>query len=158
MGKPDKTMDDHRLVTPSTASEWASYHTIRRKVLFEARGRFGVYDEHHPDEVAPNHHPKLLVHRGDAVGVVRIDIDRRVATLRRVAIRADVQRRGHGRTLLALAQQFAQDAGCAQLVSFVAPDAVAFYRNFGFELEKERVAEQSGSVFMSKTLAVPSAG
>ena len=72
-------MDAHELVTPSTTSEWATYHAIRREVLWEARGLFGVYNENHPDEAAPNNHPKLLIYGGDPVGVVRIDIDGAVA-------------------------------------------------------------------------------
>jgi GNAT superfamily N-acetyltransferase len=148
-------MDAHTLVTPTTVSEWASYHTIRREVLFDARGLHGVYDENHPDEKAANHHPKLLLYGTDPVAVVRIDIDGAVAALRRVAVRGDVQRRGHGRTLLALAQRFAQEAGCSRLESFVAPDAVGFYERVGFTIEKEHAVGPSGrdSVFMAKPLA-----
>jgi hypothetical protein len=29
---------------------WRVYHAIRRKALFENRGRFGVYNENHSDE------------------------------------------------------------------------------------------------------------
>src|SRR5262245_23844522 len=105
----------HALVTPSTVDQWASYHAIRREVLFEARGLHGVYDDNHPDERAPGNHAKLLVHGADPVGVVRIDIDGTVAALRRVAIRTDLQGRGHGRVLLALAERFARDAGCMRL-------------------------------------------
>lgn len=48
------TMDAHELVTPNTTSEWATYHTIRGEVLWEARGLVGIYNENHPDEAAPN--------------------------------------------------------------------------------------------------------
>jgi N-acetylglutamate synthase-like GNAT family acetyltransferase len=150
----------HELVTPTTASEWAAYHAIRRQVLFAARGQVGVYDENHPDETAPNNHPKILAYHGEAVGVVRVDIDGKVATLRRVAIRADVQGRGHGRVLLQLAQQFAERAGCTRLASFVALDAVGFYQGFGFSVEEERALGPSRheSVFMIKELVLPAAG
>jgi hypothetical protein len=50
------------------------YHDIRREVLFEARGQFGVYNENHPDDVAAGNHAKLLLHRGHPVGVIRIDV------------------------------------------------------------------------------------
>jgi len=153
-------MDAHKLVTPTTSSEWESFHRIRREVLFEARGQFGVYDSQHTDDRAPNNHPKLLVQNGEHLGVVRIDIEGRVAALRRVAIRADVQRRGHGRALLNLAQRFAQDAGCTQLVSSVASEAVPFYQSFGFGVAQERALGSSGrdSVFMTKRLGGGSAG
>jgi hypothetical protein len=40
---------DHHLRRPSSDDEWSAYHMIRRKVLFENRGSFGVYNENHPD-------------------------------------------------------------------------------------------------------------
>ena len=107
---------DYVLVSPVEARDWASYHDIRRRVLFEARGQFGVYDESHPDERAKGHFPKLLLHRDEPVGVVRIDVVGTDAMLRRVAVRGDVQRRGHGRVLMALAEQFARSRQCDRLV------------------------------------------
>jgi GNAT superfamily N-acetyltransferase len=153
-------MGSHELAAPSTTSEWATYHTIRREVLWEARGLSGVYDQNHPDETAPNNHPMLLTYSGDPVGVVRVDIDGAVAALRRVAIRGDAQRRGHGRALLELVQRFAIEAGCTRLVSFVAPDVVAFYQGFGFPIVEERAMGPSGreAVFMTKDLRAPLAG
>jgi GNAT superfamily N-acetyltransferase len=147
-------MHAHVLVTPATANEWQAYHRIRREVLFEARGQFGVYDANHPDDRAPDHHPKLLLHYGDPVGVVRVDVAGPVAALRRVAIRAVAQRQGHGRTLLGLVQRFAQGSGCTQLVSCVASDAAAFYEGFGFVVAEQTATERcgSGSVFMTKEI------
>jgi len=147
---------DYALVSPVDAREWSDYHKIRRHVLFEARGEFGVYDENRPDERTAGNHPKLLLHRGDAVGVVRIDVTGADAILRRVAIRSDVQRRGHGRVLLSLAERFARQEGCQRLSSHVAPDAVEFYRKCGFAIETERVTGGSGreSVFMTKRVSL----
>jgi GNAT superfamily N-acetyltransferase len=147
-------MTDHKLVTPTDDAGWRAYHEIRRQVLFEARGEFGVYQEDHPDERAPGNHSKLLLHRGDPIGVVRIDVDAATAIVRRVAIRADVQRLGHGRALLSLVQQFARDKGCAQLASHVAPDAVGFYERCGFTVSRARPfgSAESKSVFMTKRL------
>ena len=153
-------MDGYNLITPATTSEWEGFHRIRRVVLFEARGQFGVYSADHPDDRASNNHPKLLVYNGEHVGVVRIDIAHPVASLRRVAIRADLQRRGHGRALLCLVQRFARGAGCTRLASFVAPDAVDFYRKCGFVVSQEEAIGPAGrsSVFMIKELESGSAG
>jgi len=142
------------LIAPADAGQWRAYHDIRRQVLFEARGQFGVYDDNHPDDSAPGKHPRLLLYGGDPVGVVRIDIEGDVAILRRVAVRADVQRRGHGRMLLSLAQRFAEEAGCTRLASHVAPDAVGFYQRGGFEVDATRMKAPSphGSVLMTKSL------
>src|SRR5262249_29790947 len=98
------TDDDHMLLSPRTHEEWLTYHTIRREVLFENRGEFGVYIENHPDEFQRDHHPMILVHNGVIIGVIRVDLASSVAWFRRVAIRDDLQRRGHGRTLLRLAE------------------------------------------------------
>lgn len=146
-------MEGHELVTPTDPAHWRAYHDIRRRVLFEARGQFGVYDENRPDEKAPGHYPKLLLYRGDPIGVVRIDIDATTAILRRVAVCSDVQRLGHGRVLLRLAQRFAQESGCVRLVSYVATDAVEFYQRCGFTIGRENSGESGrDSVYMSKAL------
>ncbi len=146
-------MKGHELVTPADLAHWRAYHDIRRRVLFEARGQVGVYDEGRPDEKAPGHHPKLLLYRGDPIGVVRIDIDATTAILRRVAVRSDVQRVGHGRALLMLAQRFAQESGCVILVSYVAADAVGFYQRCGFTIHSESSgASGREPVYMSKAL------
>jgi aminoglycoside 6'-N-acetyltransferase I len=128
----DKRLDRYKLEPVETPAAWEHYHRIRRTQLWERRGLFGAYDEHHPDERAPGHHPLLLTWDGTPVGVMRIDVHDRTAVFRRVAIDADVQRRGHGRALLALAEAFAADHGCDRAYAFVAPDAVGFYRTCGF--------------------------
>ena len=144
-------MTDYELVSPTDASSRRSYHDIRRDVLFEARGRGDVYDENHPHEHVPGNHPKLLLYRGDPVGVIRIDVASPRALLRRVAIRADVQRSGHGRVLLSLAERFAAEHGCRQLESHVASDAVGFYQKCGFVIDRNKVASSGpGSVLMRK--------
>jgi len=146
-------MEDHELITPIAPAEWRAYHDVRRRVLFEARGQFGVYDENHSDERSPGHHPKLLLYRRDPVGVVRVDIEATRAIFRRVAVRADVQRLGHGRVLLMLAQRFAEESGCVTLVSYVTPDAVDFYHRCGFTIGRESTAEsEQAPVYMVKSV------
>jgi uncharacterized protein (TIGR00725 family) len=145
-------LDDHELVAPADAAEWRAYHDIRRQVLFEARGRFGVYNDAHPDEAASGHHPRLLLHRGDPIGSIRIDVERTNAVFRLVAIRSDAQRLGHGRTLLSLAEQFAQAEGCSQLITHAAPDAVGFYRKCGFAEQEGAGPAGHESVLMMKRL------
>jgi N-acetylglutamate synthase-like GNAT family acetyltransferase len=125
----------HKLSRPSTPDEWNAYHSIRRKVLFENRGRFGVYQEDHPDEFKENHNPLLLFFDDEAIGTVRIDLapERKMAILRLVAIKEDFQRKGHGEKLLALAEEFAISKECSMLVLNAAIDAVPFYKKYGFE-------------------------
>jgi GNAT superfamily N-acetyltransferase len=141
----------YELVSPADSDTWQAYHDIRRVVLFEARGRVGVYDEHHPDDSTPGHYPKLLLHDQKPVGVIRIDIHRHTAILRRVAIRAEAQRKGHGRVMLSLAQDFAANRGCRRLTSSVAPDAVGFYEKCGFVIDSQSPMSR-GSILMTKHL------
>ena len=133
--------EKHNLRAPETASDWDHYHTIRRRVLWERRGRYGTYDENHPDEYKSGHHPFLLTYEETPIGVVRVDVNGSTAILRRVAIREDVQRSGHGRVLLVLAESFAKANGCNHLYSFVSPDAVGFYEKCGFQRDPDEPAD-----------------
>jgi GNAT superfamily N-acetyltransferase len=125
------------LAPPVTPEQWSSYHELRRAVLFENRGRFGVYDENHPDEFLPNNYPMLLYRGSEGVGAVRIDIDpeARIVTFRRVAIRQDLQRQGLGRMMMEEAEAFARGRGCRVFVAHVARDAVGFYEKLGYRLD-----------------------
>ena len=145
--------EDYALVSPEDSASWRAFHDIRREVLFEARGQHGVYNDSHPDDAVPGHHPKLLLHRGHPVGVVRIDISGHEAILRRVAIRSEVQRSGHGRRLVSLAEAFAVSHGCGRLASHVARDAVGFYEKCGFSrAHPDDASSDGGSVLMTKVL------
>src|SRR5678815_4459952 len=126
------TVVDHTLRSPCNREEWSAYHDIRRKVLFENRGEVGAYIENHPADFERGHHPLVLVHENATIGVIRVDVVGRVAWFRRVAIREDLQRCGHGRILLRLAEAFARDNGCDEVRSNVAADAVGFYERCGF--------------------------
>jgi GNAT superfamily N-acetyltransferase len=140
----------YELRTPTIEEDWRAYHSIRRKVLFENRGQFGVYDENHPDEHSDGNHPLLLIHNGEPIGVIRVDISGTLAIFRRVAIREDLQRSGHGRVLLALAESFAQSSGCNQISSEVASDAVGFYQRCGYGLVQG--VATAGTALMQKNL------
>ena len=54
--------------------EWAAYHAIRRQAIFAALLPGQAKDETDPDEVAPGNFPHVLLHDGEIVGVVRIDL------------------------------------------------------------------------------------
>ncbi len=140
------------LKTPSSTAEWEAYHNIRRKVLFENRGQFGVYDENHPDECHPSNYPLILCQNAEAIGVIRIDINDRQAMFRQVAIREDQQRLGHGRMLLTLAEAFAQRQGCTHVEINVALDAVGFYQRCGYTIVTS-APTASKSIVMQKQLA-----
>ena len=127
------------------------YHAIRRKVLFENRGQFGIHDENYPEEFETVNHPLILIYKGVPIGVIRIDIELSVAWFRRVAVREELQRAGHGRVLLRLAEAFARDQGCDEVRSNVAADAVGFYERCGYLRDSSSKA-RSDSVPMQKHL------
>jgi GNAT superfamily N-acetyltransferase len=132
----------YNLRAPANEEEWQTYHAIRRKVLFENRGLFGVYNDTHPDEFAQGNHPMILIHGGECIGVIRIDVDGELAIFRRVAIREDVQRSGHGRAMLSLAEEFALGKECTIIKSYVNPEAVGFYERCGFNHDFSTAADE----------------
>jgi N-acetylglutamate synthase-like GNAT family acetyltransferase len=93
-----------------------------------------------------------LTHAGQAVGVIRVDIDGETATFRRVAIVHDKRRSGHGRALMSLSESFAAEKGCRRLYSFVSPDAVGFYEKCGF-VRDPNARESTAHVPMQKHLS-----
>src|SRR6185295_19671074 len=97
-------------------------------------------------------HSLILTHKGVTTGVIRVDIRDRVARFRRVAVREDLQRTGHGRVLISLAEHFAQNKGCNEVRSNVAHDAVGFYERCGYSLDNLHSAG-SESLPMRKSLS-----
>ncbi len=80
-----------------SSREWAAYHAIRRDAIFATLLPDQAYDEHDPDEFAPDHFPHLLLRDGEVLGTVRIDlIGKSAAGFRLIGIRPDLQRQGHG--------------------------------------------------------------
>jgi len=142
----------YELRRPASDAEWASYHEIRQHVLFERRGRGAEYDPRHPDEAKPGNHPLLLLHDDVPLGVVRVDVDGDRAIFRRVAIREDAQRLGHGRAMLEAAEAFARGQGCVRVESHVDLDAVPFYLRCGFLPVESSSAGSGRTVFMNKRL------
>jgi GNAT superfamily N-acetyltransferase len=123
---------EHELRAPGTNEEWLAFHAIRRKVLFENRGKSESYIEDHPDDLEPDHHRLILLYKGFVIGVIRVDVCEPLAWFRRVAIRKDLQRVGHGRVLLRLAEAFAKAEGCNKVRSNAAVEAVEFYERCGY--------------------------
>ena len=140
--------EQYQLRSPANEAEWQSYHEIRRVVLWEARGLGAAYDPNRPEERQPNRFAQILFFEGVPVGVLRIDIEASTAIFRRVAVRIEHQRKGHGRIMLMLAEKFARKHGCISVRSGVAPDAVGFYESCGFQ----RIPSENGvaSVPMEK--------
>lgn len=125
-------MTEHELRAPASDDEWSAFHAIRRRVLFENRGKSEIYIENHPDDSKPGNYPLILLCRDVVIGVVRIDLVESMAWLRRVAIREDSQQMGHGRALLRLAEVFAKAHGCNEVRSNAAVEAVGFYEQCGY--------------------------
>lgn len=125
-------MSEYELRAPANEEEWLAFHAIRRKVLFENRGKSEIYIENHPDDSKPGNYPLILLYQGVVIGVVRIDIVDVMAWLRRVAIREDLQQMGHGRALVELAEVFAKAHGCNEVRSNAAVEAVGFYERCGY--------------------------
>jgi GNAT superfamily N-acetyltransferase len=140
----------HKLKAPQTDGEWRAFHDIRRKVLFENRGK-DDYIENHPDDTRTGNYPLVLLFHGEIIGVVRIDVCESEAWLRRVAIREDLQRQGHGRVLLRLAENFALKKNCIGARTNAAAESVGFYERCGYVRDTASVSPVN-SVAMRKSL------
>ena len=124
----------YSLVFVVSPEQWAAYHDLRRKVLFEDRGRFSKYDSKHPHDRTPGNHPVILTCDGAPVAAMRIDLvaTASFAIMRTVAVTTHHQRRGHGRIMLSLAEEFAFRNSATATVVFSAPEAVGFYAKCGY--------------------------
>ncbi|MBO0799149.1 MAG: GNAT family N-acetyltransferase [Blastocatellia bacterium] len=81
-----------------------------------------------------------------------MDVVGHLAIFRRVAIRDDRQRSGHGKIMLSLAENFARGEGCSFVRSNVNPEAVGFYQRYGFAYDKSTTSDEK-NVPMFKILA-----
>jgi len=133
--------DRYVLRPVKSAADWSAYHAIRRDGIFAPLLPGQAYDESDPDEHQPGNLPHVLLHDGDVVGTVRIDlIDETHAGLRLIGIRPDLQRRGHGAVLLMLAERAARAFGRTDIVINAHPTSLAFYLANGYAEEDWRDA------------------
>ncbi len=141
------------LVQVTTERDWRAYHALRRQVLWEARGR-DDYDERHPDEYLAANHPLLLKLDGRPLGTTRLDdLGDGRGVVRLVAIDAATQRRGHGRVLSALVDDYARGLGLATLLVNAAPDAVGYYEKSGWNTCIWDAGELTGSATGCRQMA-----
>lgn len=120
----------------ATDEDWRAFHSIRKSVLWDARGQEG-YNPDHPDDRAQGNHPFLFFLDGQPIGVIRIDILRPYGAMRRVAITEAHQRQGHGTHLMRLAEDFARHMGCSIAGSHVDREAIGFYERLGYARTRE---------------------
>jgi len=129
----DHPLERYALRPARSPQEWSAYHAIRRDAIFAALLPGQAYDERDPDEFERGHRPHVLVRDGEVIGTVRIDlIGDTQAGLRLIAIRRDLQRRGHGRVLLRLAEQAALAFGRTEIVINAHPTSLTFYLANGY--------------------------
>jgi|ERR1700735_238339 N-acetylglutamate synthase-like GNAT family acetyltransferase len=134
----------HELSKVTSESDWRDYHSLRRKILWEAKGRIG-YDETHRDEFLEPNHPLLLKLYGRSIGTTRLDdFNDGTGAVRLVTIAIDVQGRGHGRVLSELVENYARRLGLTTLFVNAAPEAVGYYEKLGWEHYSWNPAELIG--------------
>lgn len=143
------TEGKYELRAPRTSEDWAALHDIRRKVLFENRGKHDSYIQNHPDDFKTGHHPLVFLYEGEVIGVIRIEVGEKAAWFRRVAIREDLQRLGHGRVLLRLAEAFAKVEGCTEVRCNAAVDATGFWERCGYSAVSTNAPANSISMWKS---------
>src|SRR3954447_18195290 len=104
------------LITVEAENDWRDYHALRRLALWEARG-LARYNDQHPDERCAGNHPLLLKLSQRPIGTTRLDeLGDGIGVVRLVAIAPDVQRRGYGRVLSRLVEDYARGLGLRTLL------------------------------------------
>jgi GNAT superfamily N-acetyltransferase len=116
-----------------SSEDWKALHDIRREVLFAPELDSIAYDEDHPDDRTEGNKPLLLLFEGKAIGAARLDRLGNVAVVRLVAIKGEMQCRGHGRKLLQLLEGEAARTGVKILRVYAAMDAVGFYERMSWK-------------------------
>lgn len=152
-------MSRYELAPVTTSELWSALHDIRRAVLFRP-GRHAtpiIYNENHPDDRKSGHHPFVLLFDGKPVGTARLDEiggDRGVVRL--VAIAAELQGLGHGRTLGAMIEEEAARLSLKILHVNAAADALGYYEALGWRRDSWDPSELMGiaaaCIQMSKNL------
>ena len=137
---------DYQLVLVSTPEDWLDYHAIRRHELFEAKGRYGIYDASRPEERLPSFYPYLLKLHGKALGTTRLDVrGDGTCVFRLVAITASEQGKGHGRALGQMVEAKARSFGAHTALVNAAPTALGYYEATGWHRYTWNVAELVGT-------------
>lgn len=135
---------DYELVEVGSEEDWRAYHGIRRRILWEGRGRSG-YDEKYKDEYLPNNHPLLLKLNGAPLGTTRLDdMKNGNGIVRMVAIEEGFQRQGHGRKLSHMVEDYARRKNIKTLFVNAAPGAIGYYEKLGWHSFSWDQAELAG--------------
>ena len=117
------------LRSPHTKNDWLQYHRIRKSQLFIDQ----PYNQNHPDDINPDNIPLLLLYNNIQIGTVRMDkYDDKTVIMRLVAIDKPYQWQGHGRVLHNLFVDMVKKLRFSQAYINAHPDAIAFYRQFGW--------------------------
>jgi GNAT superfamily N-acetyltransferase len=123
----------YELMNPTSRGQWQTYHRIRREVMFEASGFARTYDEDEESTLPPGAQALLLFHDGRAVATLRLNLlSERSMEISLLAVAQPDQRRGHGRTLLDMAEGKAREAGAWRMVANVFGDAEPFFAKSGY--------------------------
>jgi N-acetylglutamate synthase-like GNAT family acetyltransferase len=148
----------YELVQASSPEDWEALHNLRRSELF-TRMEGVTYNADHPDDRAPNHFPLILKFQDQHIGTARLDLfENGGAAIRLVAIAQQEQRKGYGRVLEQLFEEFARSKGVSKIFVNAHSSAVGYYERLGFVHEdwQEPSGTRSGvaknCVFMTKQL------
>ena len=134
----------YQLIKVTASNHWHDYHAIRRKVLWENRGKT-TYNDKHADEYLPNHHPLLLLFDNISIGTTRLDdFGNGFGAVRLVAIADKFQGNGHGRQLSSLFEDYARNLGIKTLYVNAASEALEFYKKLGWEFYEWDAEELAG--------------
>lgn len=127
----------YKFQKPNNPEEWNTYHDLRQKILFENRNDY-YYDRNHPDEHLKNNYPFILYLDNKPFGVIRIDLKRDFAILRRTAIDENEQGKGHGKVMIEYSEKFIKKHKIKRAIVYSSKDAVGFYEKCGYLVSEKQ--------------------
>ncbi len=125
-----------RVVVPQTEDDFRTYFELRYEILRRPWGQpFSSVKDDLEDTAM---HAMILDEKGIVAGVCRMQFNNKdEAQLRFMAIRADLQGKGHGKLLLTYFEELASRHNKKRIVLQAREAAVGFYRRNGYMLKEQ---------------------
>jgi len=152
------------LRAPRSSDEWARYHDIRKRCIFDKYNGKGSeyyckYDPGCPDERKPTNHPLILLADDVVIGTIRIDLklQQGIAVFRLVAIDDPWRGQGLGTVMLSMAEKYVRRRGVHRICLNSVREAFGFYTQNGYHPARwAGCTLNTTEIPVTKELTVPS--
>ena len=131
--------------------EWAQYHELRKRYLFEPIGI--IYDPTHPTLKDKNHYHFVLYKGSTIIGAAHIEFLEECAVLRGLLIQEKFQHKGYGSKLLSELERWCSYHGKRFIKLHSAQTAISFYKKHGYNpIEFDDISVDLTAISLGKTI------